>query len=392
MAGMQYRLTLPEGVSPVLEEDEYLTSLTDRTKTMTIVGRKDPDNDNSYLFAMLSLEGDTVAGNNGVLVNLKVEVDENVGLGEYKVELDDVMLVTSSIETFTSPKTSSSFIIKDIVMGDINDDGYIDVADLAAQVRLILGTENINWIVYAGDMDESGEIEVNDYVALVNTALQQSQTSYMVHERVLTPKEKTPSILNLSSLTVDNGEEGEICLSISKDSVLYTALQFDLTLPAGICIVDEGTEAEGENHNVWYEMNADGTYRVICASMNNSELNDGNILRLRVKADGAKQGIHEVRIDNVVLSDIEAVRYTTGAAKANSQVGKNTGISELYKQGLHITVINGKLIFTADETQFVQIVHPNGMEIEVFELSNGAAAIRALPRGIYIINGKKVVL
>lgn len=392
MAGMQYRLTLPEGVSPVLEEGEYLTSLTDRTKTMTIVGRKDPDNDNSYLFAMLSLEGDTVAGNKGALVNLKVEVDENVGLGEYKVELDDVMLVTSSIETFTSPKTSSFFIIKDIVMGDINEDGYIDVADLAAQVRLILGTDNINWIAYAGDMDESGEIEVNDYVALVNTALRQYQTSYLAHERALGLGGDVPSILQLSSLVIDDGEEGDLCLSLSKDSIPYTALQFDLTLPAGVSIVDEGTEAASRKHNVWYEMNTDGTYRVMCASMSNAVFADGDILRLRVKADGAKQGIHEARIDNVVLSDIEAVRYTTGAAKTNIQVGKDTGVSELYKQGLLVSVKNAHLVLTAYSAQHVQIALPNGMEVESLTMEEGEVVYRALPKGVYIVNGKKINL
>ena len=392
MAGMQYRLTLPEGVSPVLEEGEYLTSLTDRTKTMTIVGRKDPDNDNSYLFAMLSLEGDTVAGNKGALVNLKVEVDENVGLGEYKVELDDVMLVTSSIETFTSPKTSSFFIIKDIVMGDINEDGYIDVADLAAQVRLILGTDNINWIAYAGDMDESGEIEVNDYVALVNTALRQYQTSYLAHERALGLGGDVPSILQLSSLVIDDGEEGDLCLSLSKDSIPYTALQFDLTLPAGVSIVDEGTEAASRKHNVWYEMNTDGTYRVMCASMSNAVFADGDILRLRIKADGAKQGIHEARIDNVVLSDIEAVRYTTGAAKTNIQVGKDTGVSELYKQGLLVSVRNARLVLTAYSAQHVQIVLPNGMEVESLTMEEGEVVYRALPKGVYIVNGKKITL
>ena len=390
MLGMQYRLTLPNGVLPIWENDGYMTSLTDRSKELTIISRKDPDSENGYLFAVLSLGGDSVIGNQGALLNIRVNVDKNMSPGEYKTELNDITLVTCSFDSFTPADVSSSFIVKDIMMGDVNADNYIDVADLAAQVQFILGADNINWIAYAGDMDESGEIEVNDYVALVNTILQQYYSTYMAQARNIGREEETTSLLRLSSLAIENGEEGDMCLSLVKDSVAYTALQFDLTLPAGISVVDDGTEAESRKHDVWYEKNLDGTYRVMCASMSNAEFSDGDILRLRIKADGAKQGIYEARIDNVVLSDVDAVRYTTGTARTQIQVGKNTGISELYKQGLHISIMNGNLILRAENAQRVQILLPNGLEIENLYMRDGEAKTLRLPKGIYIVNGKKI--
>ena len=61
----------------------------------------------------------------------------------------------------------------DIVLGDLNFDGFIDVLDIVVLINIILGTNpNINNdIAYAADLNQDGFIDVLDVVLTVNIVL-----------------------------------------------------------------------------------------------------------------------------------------------------------------------------------------------------------------------------
>ena len=134
MAGLQFKLTLPSGVSIPENVEGLITTLTDRTEGMTVLGLKDSEEDNSYLFVLLSLDGHSILGKEGAIVNIPLNLASEMDMGIYETCIEDVQMATSALETLTPADAKSDLTIRNYELGDINDDGYIDVADLTASV------------------------------------------------------------------------------------------------------------------------------------------------------------------------------------------------------------------------------------------------------------------
>ena len=266
-------------------------------------------------------------------------------------------------------------------LGDSNNDGYIDVADLAAVVKFVLGTAGSNLIMEAADMDGSGVVEVNDYVALVNVILKQGS----VATRNATDMADAEQLLQMLALEIDEDGMGELRIALAEGRQMFTGLQLDLTLPDGMAIVDEGVATGSRKHNVWCEQRDANSYRILCSSMSSSVFANDTVLCIKVKADAMAQGTHELTADNVVLSDKEANRY-------NARQMRRELVIDASEVGLTIKAERGMLTLRANGDQQVRIALPNGMTVEAIKLSDGETIVRPLPRGIYVINGKKVVL
>ena len=97
-----------------------------------------------------------------------------------------------------------------------------------------------------------------------------------------------------------------------------------------------------------------------------------------------RQGSYELTATGIVLSDTEAKRYESQAIRERVEVDGQD-------DGLLLSIDGGVMTLTARGDQQVLIVLPNGMVVDSFGLVDGATAVRVLPRGVYIVNGKKVV-
>ena len=64
------------------------------------------------------------------------------------------------------------FIGSDIVLGDLNEDGLIDVLDLVMVINIIIGSlDPTSTQLFSGDLNSDGTIDVLDVVQLINTIL-----------------------------------------------------------------------------------------------------------------------------------------------------------------------------------------------------------------------------
>lgn len=97
--GVQFKLTLPQGISIENKDGELKTSLANRTEGMTVMGRKDPDSENSYLFLLFSLNGSAIAGNEGEILNVALEIDSESPIGKRDMIIEEVRMTTSTFET-----------------------------------------------------------------------------------------------------------------------------------------------------------------------------------------------------------------------------------------------------------------------------------------------------
>lgn len=269
----------------------------------------------------------------------------------------------------------------DYTLGDPNNDGYIDVADLAAQVQFILGTAGSNLLLAAADMDASGVVEVNDYVALVNVILKQSS----ILTRNAADTNEFEHLLQFAPIVVNKEGLCELKIIMTDEQRRMSGFQLDLILPEGMTIADDGIMIGSHKHNAWCEPMDAHAYRIVCASLNNTAFASDTVMCVKLQTAGMRQGSYELTATGIVLSDTDAKRYESSAINEIIEVDDEDA-------GLQMSVNGGALTLTARGNQQVFIVQPNGIQVDAFELINGATAIRVLPRGLYIVNGKKVVL
>ena len=360
ITGVQFDLYLPEGMQ--LSQDEYgdyNIELSERTtaRRHSVASRVMPDG--ALRVVVSSAQNATFSGNSGTLLTLVLFPASTLEAGDYDVELKNVILTDPQANRYAAPDMKSVITVSTYTLGDVNNDGFIDVADLAGVVRFILENADATLVFNAADMDGNGVVEINDYAALVNVILAQDapQSSSLRKANAL-----RNTVIGLSDLCLNNSGEGELMVRLDINDMRYTGLQFDLSLPDGIELMDEGAEAISRQHGAWAQKRADGTYRVVCSSMVNDELREGDVLRLQVKVTGELNGTLDVEASNVVLSDVNAVRHEAASAKATLNTDDATSISEL-KSNESVNVI--------------------------FNLAG--QRLNKMQRGINIVTGKKIV-
>ena len=325
ISGVQFDLYLPDGMA--LSQDEYgdyNIELSERTtvRRHSVASRVMPDG--ALRVVVSSQQNATFEGNSGTLLTLVLFPKSTLEAGDYDVELKNVILTNPDAKRYAAADMKSVITVSTYTMGDVNNDGHIDVADLAGVVRFILENADATLIFNAADMDGNGVVEVNDYAALVNVILNQSTPSAAPQRKINAFRN---TVIKLSDITLNSLGEGEIMVRLDNNDMQYTGLQFDLRLPEGIELMDEGAEVTGIYHGAWVQKRADGTYRLVCASLMNDELREGNVLRLQVKVTGAVNREFEVIADNVVLSDVNAVRHEAASVKAALTTNDATSIN-----------------------------------------------------------------
>ena len=162
---------MPEGVTVVDHESNLVTSTTERTEGFTIMGRKDPDEENSYLFVVLSLNGDAISGTEGAFMNVRLDIAQNVGLGVHDIKIEDVYMTTETFDTLNPAESTSELTVKDFMLGDVNNDGIINITDAIGIINYVLKNTPETFIEGAADVNQDGIINVTDAIGVINKIL-----------------------------------------------------------------------------------------------------------------------------------------------------------------------------------------------------------------------------
>ena len=173
--GFQFDLYLPEGITAVKnakgkiinslsegrlpEDDEHSLSLNEQS-------------DGSIRFLCGSLYDETFTGNDGEIATISVKLAEDMEDGDYPIILRNMKLTETDINNFyQTDYVKSTLTVKSYMLGDINDDGKIDVSDYIGIANHILGNTPDDFNIKAADVDENGVIDVSDYIGVANIIL-----------------------------------------------------------------------------------------------------------------------------------------------------------------------------------------------------------------------------
>ena len=232
------------------------------------------------------------------------------------------------------------------VMGDADGDGFVDVADVVAMIDYILDSSTSDIVFFSADMNDDAEVDIFDVMIVINIVLNKGNSA----------ESRTRASGNMEEQAVVTAAADGIVLGVN-DAGRFTAFQFDIEVADGMELTAARLNDNTGNHEL-YSMNiGQNTYRVIGVSMDNSTLTaSGNDL---IELSFSKGG--HAQISNIVF--VTPQKSKVYFASGNSEV---TGIGRIgYKQAEDIYALSGRKVNT-DRSR--------------------------LPKGLYIINNKKVVI
>ena len=166
----EFWMRLPDGVR--VEYDEWgdlVAVMNDSRANGHVLEVSEPNNDGVYHFLGYSARNKSLKEKSGELINLTIHCAEDAEAGSYTASVYDLIFSDSNKAEVDFPDFTFSVNIKDdILVGDVNVDGGVDISDVVALVNMILGSTEKN---APADVNNDGQVDISDVVALVNIIL-----------------------------------------------------------------------------------------------------------------------------------------------------------------------------------------------------------------------------
>lgn len=238
---------------------------------------------------------------------------------------------------------------------DVNQDGEIDMVDVVDIARFVVGTPAETFVEFLADLNSDDEVNVADAVVLVNE---------IVGDQIFAKAFGAPSQdQGNDHLTLTKHDDHSLAFSMEslRD---YTAFQFDLYTNSEDEVMGLALNAARKNgHQLLYNKVDEEHYRVVALSVANNGFNGTNGELLNIQLDG-----------------VNTLDVTVGNIHFITTDGTDHRFDDLTVQG-NATSIGVTPNFS-----------PKG-ERSIYDLSGRKVSESSvLPKGVYIVNGKKVVI
>ena len=352
IAGLQFMVKLPEGITlQKNEKGNLVVTKSERLEGLTLTAA---EKNGGYQVLVYGVGGEAIEGNSGSIVDLNLALSKSIKAGNYSIELTDIVLTKTDGTQMKPQNVQGVLSLLDVQAGDANGDGEINVADIVEVVNYILGRPSDIFMWDAADLNGDGEVNVTDIVAIVNIILTADVSSAKMRGIVEVENTENDMVAlfqksnSVSSLELTN--EGK-----------YVASQFDLVLAEGQRLNSITlNEKRANDHSVSYSKVGENTYRVVVYSLSNTayEGSEDELLNIDVTGDG------EYSLENILFVTAQQVEKRF-APLAGEATGINSTVAE---KTFDIYSVDGILLYKQ------------------------ATTTEGLPKGVYIIEGKKYLV
>lgn len=170
-SGLQTDLYLPSGLSLDMEYDEYIIDLTSRKDNSHTVASRLME-DGAIRIYISSVSAKEFKGNSGAIMTLSLTA-ANDFTGPAVIELKN-SICAEAIGTrhvldneicHVNPSTTP------IKLGDVDDDGVVNISDVTALIDYLLSGNATNISVVNADVDADGNVNISDVTALIDLLL-----------------------------------------------------------------------------------------------------------------------------------------------------------------------------------------------------------------------------
>ena len=365
----QFDLQLPTGVTIATNSNGKLdVKLTERAKNHSITG-KQLENGN-YRFIISSMDNDSFTGNNGILLEISLDVSVTMEAGEYTVKVLNAELSVpdgNDLKVVKPADTESKLTVKTYTPGDVNNDGSVSVTDVGCAINYILEQIPSVFIFEAADMNGDMSVSVTDVGIIINMILNDGAAS----------RQKTQLNVRDASLSLMSAPDGYQLMLENKEA--FVAFQMDVQLVNGVTINDLHLNDDND-HLLTYRKLDNGSYRVVCYSPTNSSFANDETALLKISANG------DVVIRNIRLT-------TTGLTELRPSAfeGKLTGITSVENE-MQVSVQGHTLQITSDSDTTLRLYSLGGSVSRILNIHRGVNNFDGLRTGVYMIGNRKVIL
>ena len=180
---LQFDLTLPEGITVVVSEDKVIQVETAKTSHKVAANAVADNKVRFVVYNEGNVEGDNVIKlGDGIIVEIPVNVAEGFS-GSQTATLDNIL--TSNDAAIESIEIGDgTFDFRALLLGDVNDDTYVDATDAVAIALHDLKATPAIFVEEVGDVVEDGLVDSTDAVriALDDLAKTPSSKAYVEEE------------------------------------------------------------------------------------------------------------------------------------------------------------------------------------------------------------------
>lgn len=375
ITALQMDLHLPTGIALATDEDgDVKIETTDRVSNKHTVDCSKMS-DSSYRIICYSTKNNTFAGNSGELFSLPLIVSSELADGDYEITATNIELSDKTGTAYSGQDVKGVVAVKSYMPGDVDGNGQHSINDVVCIINYVLNRPNTTFIEAAADLDGNGEISVNDAVLLISRYIlgTSSNARKAIRSAVVNNEE---NYMCIDDVTMQPGEVKtiEVMMVNGRDDI--RGIQCDITLPEGISFLyDEDNEDYvtassriPKKLTLSSAMQNENTLRVagVCTGSSCIYGNTGSVFTFKVKAnENIMAGMYEIQLSNVELSYGEAI----GVADRSSI----------------LEILN-------DANGIVTLFSNGESKTDVYDLNGRRVDESKTRKGIFIINGKKVLV
>ncbi len=384
MTGFQCDIYFPEKTHVAKDEDGFNKielSLARTTAKKTDYFNSAKQKTGAMRILCSSTRSYTFSGNEGEVATIVLDVDKDIEEGEYPIIMKTIVLSDANAKAYEVDYLKTTLKISSYTLGDVNNDGKINVSDFSAMANYLMGNPGEVFIEKAGDLNADGIVNVADMTALANLILFGNIVKPESAMQIRSKKVSLPEVTAHVEKT-DAENEYQLTLAIANKGMKSSGFQFDMLLPEGVQVKKDAfnnnevrlsDSRQAANALFMSNMIADHTFRVLGASATGNIYSGttGDFIKLLLVAEeGMNADNAVVTINNMVLAK-DGCSVSPQAITANLPIGETTSISNI-EQGKFVNVYDLKGFCLKSHVTIQQ-------------------ALKNLPKGVYIINGKKVV-
>lgn len=166
----QTDIYIPVGLTIEQENGEYIFDLTSRkAHDHNIASQLQADGAIRVMSYSPGIKG--YSGNSGPLVTFMVTADNDF-TGTAVIQMKTILLITTSgVEIPFDNEECHVTLTAEGIKGDVNDDGYVTIADVTVLIDYLLGSSVLHFNSDNADVNGNGEITIADVTALIDMLL-----------------------------------------------------------------------------------------------------------------------------------------------------------------------------------------------------------------------------
>ena len=294
--------------------------------------------------------------------------------------------IKATVDKYPDVYAEYQIVITDRLLGDANDNGTVNVADIVTIADYINGRETWQFSFVNANVDDDDEITTNDIEGTLNIIKGQTPVPANMPRRIR-------EVSTHDTLIVDNFHSGKeslqtIGFALDDNSHRYSSLEAVICLPEGMTAENVRLGEGAANHTLNYNVTDDGKLRVVIYSLDSTPFQSWAPL-MKVEAD-AKATAGDLTVEKVLVSNSNVELYELGY-EGGRNVGMPTGVE---------TVTDGEISVKA-VADGIEVLNASGLTIEIYAISGETVATRnavsnvetfSLASGVYVVKAGETTM